>query len=63
MSSEAAVVRYKGNNNTKNTRIIRVLFTVVSWLHVPLVQQVTGPVATTVNNTGIIEYFIILTRD
>ena len=34
--------------------IILVLFTVVSWPPVPLDQQVTKLVATTVNNTGII---------
>ena len=34
--------------------IIRVLFTVASWLSVPLTLQVTGSVATTVNNIGII---------
>ena len=32
----------------KKSGIIRVLFTVVSWLPVPLVKQVTGSVATTV---------------
>ena len=35
------------------TYIIQVLFTVGSWLPVPLVYQVTGPMVTTVNNTGI----------
>ena len=34
---------------TNHDTIIRFLFTVVSWLPVPLVLQVTGPRATTVN--------------
>ena len=36
-------------NLYKSPIIIRFLFTVVSWLPVPLVKQVTGPRATTVN--------------
>ena len=37
------------NNMLRDAGIIRFLFTVVSWLSVPLVYQVTGPRATTVN--------------
>ena len=36
------------------------MFTVVSWLSVPLVEKVTGSVATTVNNIGIIVHGIII---
>ena len=50
--------------------IIRVLFTVMSWLLVPLVKWVTGSVATTVNKTCIIslngvsgEYIIIIQEE
>ena len=45
----------------KNRTIIRFLFTVVSWLPVPLVLQVTGPRATTVNMIRII-YYLSLKR-
>ena len=30
--------------------LLTLMFTVVSWLYVPLIEQVTGPRATTVNN-------------
>ena len=39
--------------------IIRFLFTVVIWLPVPLVLQVTGPRATTINMIRIIQIQLI----
>ena len=49
ISSLDCIVNLLLNCQVNSYSIIRFLFTVVSWLPVPLVYQVTGPRATTVN--------------